>query len=308
MPELQIPNPEPVVIAKATPTYERVLRYLGIVGMPILGIILIFFLLAPVDFYLKLYSLFSPQALKINSKPASWDELKKETKLVDFDKNLKTRGQKLQAAIDNIIELQILRSASAAPPAFSQPLTLFAEHRSLRDQIEQTLVNWRSGGYFIARFKVPQATESAEIMKDKAKTQLTKLQQKLKNGEEFNKLLEEASQNATLKSLNENAFTPGMYFTKITPQQFPLKLKGFRDQFFALKEGQISNILTLSWDDYDGPSYVGNKLSGEFAYAVIKIDGVNSSYSQSYDEWLSAQKQKIKAQSFVWIPFFFNWF
>jgi len=67
MPELQIPNPEPVVIAKATPTYERVLRYLGIVGLPVLGIMLIFFLLAPSEFYLKLYSLFSPQALKVDN-------------------------------------------------------------------------------------------------------------------------------------------------------------------------------------------------------------------------------------------------
>lgn len=300
-------NQSVIIINPTSPPFEFPIKPVVKGLAAVLVIILLVLLLAPVNLYLNLYSRFYPHALMIDNTPISWDLLKKEVNLVSFDNSLKTRQQKLETALEKSVELHLLRSAIATPSAFSSSLTLYAEHRTLREQLEQNLVNWKTGGYFMARFNIPQATESAEIIQGKAKTEIVKLQERLRRGEDFNKLLVEAKQNEVLKTLNETAFLPGTYLDRITPPQFPLRIKGFRDQFFNLKTGQVSDIITLSWDDYDGPNY-GGKLAGEFAYAVARVDTSNEQNFTNFEEWLRVQRQKVKVQSNILIPFFFAWF
>lgn len=307
MPESSIPTPEPIVIAKATPTYIKVLRYLGMGGLPVLLVTVVFLLLAPVEFYLKLYAFFTPQALAVDNASVSWDQLRKELPLVSLDKNLKTRGQKLERAINNSLELQILRSSAATPSANSSPpLTLFAEHMILKDQIEQNLVNWRTGGFFIAKFLIPEATESASELQDKAKAEITKIQQRLKKGEDIKKLIKEAESNPTLSYLNKASYLPGMYLEKVKSDKFPLHFKTVRDTFFSLKEHQVSDIITLKSDDFYDPHDQNSHF--ELAYVVLRVDKTNPQNSATFNEWIEAQKRKVTIQSNVLIPVYFKWF
>lgn len=307
MPESSIPDPEPIVIMQATPSYIRILRYTGIVAVPLVIIILIVLLFAPLDFYLKFYSFFSPQALKVDNNNISWDQLKKELSLVSIDKNLKTRGQKLERAINNSLDLQILRTSVATLSATSSPpLTLFAEHMILKDQVEQRLVNWRTGGLFIAKFLIPEATESASQLQDKAKAEITKIQQKLKKGGDIKNLIKEAEANPTIAYLNKASYLPGMYLEKITPDKFPLHFTTVRDTFFRLKENQVSDIITLKSDDFYDPH--NQNSSFELAYVVLRVDKANSQNSANFSDWIEAQKKKVAIQSNVLIPPFFKWF
>lgn len=302
-----MPEPNPTVIINSRPPLLFSVKY-AVMGIAFcLIILLIFFLLAPLGFYLKLYSLFSPYALKVDNTDISWDQLKQELSVASLDKNLKTRGRKLERATNNSLELQILRSSVATPSANSSPpASLFAEHMVLKDAVGQKFVNSRTGGYFIARFAVPQATESAQVLKDKAKTEITALKVRLDKGENFQKLLNEATMSANLKYLNGGAFPAGVYLTNISPDQFPLKISTLKDLFFSLEEGEISGILTLSWDDYYGAGY-GQKFSGDFAYAVAKIDKYEKGSFNNFDEWLKNKKLKLNFKSYVPIPFYFKW-
>lgn len=268
----------------------------------LVGGLLIWLFFTPVSVYLNLYSLFKPQALLINNQPVSWNQLKERLKIVGYDKNLKTKQDKLKAAVNLAIEYKLLSQVTNKE---DPSLSLYENMKNMREQINQSLINWRSGGYLIARFKVPTAIESAQVLKDKARTEILSFKEKLDQGQSFKTVLAEATNSSTLQYLNESAFLPGQYLEQITPSQFTLHIKSFRDLFFSLPEGNVSDVVTLSWDDYDGVSY-GEKFSGEFAYAVIKVEQVNPGYFKDYNSWLDAQKQKAEIKSFVFVPFFFK--
>ncbi len=304
--DLMPDNEQPVVITDQIPSSINLPTKLisKVIGL-LLGILLIILFIAPLNLYLNLYSLLHPQALTVNGNPVSWDVLKKEVSLVSIDKNLKTRQQILKQAIDKTIELQILRFA-VTPTSSSSGITIFSEHQLLKNQVEKDL-SWRNGGYFIARFTLPQASESAQVLKERAKKEITTLKAALDNGESFQKLLVQATGSSTLKYLDGGAFLPGVYLEKVTPDNFPLKIKNFRDKFFTLPASSVSDIITLSWDNYDGPNY-GTKFSGEFAYAVAKIDKTNGQSFVGFNDWLKSQKQKVKVVSNTLIPFYFKWF
>lgn len=268
------------------------------------GLVLLLF--APLSLYLNFNSLLKPQALLINGVPVSWQQFKQAVNLVNLDKRLKTKQEKLQASIELAIERQLLKQAINERNNSSY-LSLFDELQSLRSQIDNS-VNWRTGGYFIARFKTPpQATESATVLEQKAKDEINKMRNQLNQGADTKILIKETNNNLTLLYLNQSAFIPGTYLEGITEDQFPLKIKNLRDAFFQIPAGTVSEVLTLSWDDYDGVSY-GEKFSGKFAYAVIKVEQVNPGYFKDYNSWLDAQKQKAEITSFVFVPFFLHFF
>lgn len=280
-----MPEPNPTVIINSKPPFLFSVKYAGMGIAFCLIILLIFLLLAPLGFYLKLYSLFSPYALKVGNADISWNQLKQEISSVSFDKNLKTRGQKLERAINNSLELQILRASVATPSAASSPpASLFTEHMILKDQVEQNLVNWRTGGYFIAKFLIPEATESASELRDKAKAEITKIQQKLKKGGDIKNLIKEEESNPDITYLNKASYLPGMYLEKITPDKFPLHFKMARDTFFSLKEHQVSDIITLKSDDFYDPH--GQTAPFDLAYVVLRVDKANSQNSANFNEWL----------------------
>lgn len=268
--------------------------------------LVVFILLAPPNFYLGSYALFSPKALSVNNRSITWQDFKKELELVSFDKTLKTRQQRLERAIDKSIERQLLRQYLATESANFFGQNSFDEYKNLRSAVEQKSVGWQTGGYFIVTYKPRVATESAEVLKKQAKNEITTLQARLKEGEDFKKILSDAEKNPVIKKLNFGYFLPGMYLKNVTEKEFPLQIKSFREAFFNLKEKQISEIITLSWDSYEGPSY-GQKIRGEFAYAVIKIDKANPNPLKSYDGWLTNQQQKAQIKSFILIPFYFKW-
>ena len=300
MPE---PLPEVYISSKIPFRFRKIYLLLGLI-FPLLAVVL-FLLFTPLNLYLDIHQFFAPQALSIDDKAISWDQLKGELVMANANNNLKNRQQKLNFAIDKAIGRQILKQTVATEAATTYP-NLFFEEQTLKSKVEQDLVNWRTGGYFIARFSLPQATQSAEVLKKQARGEMENLSKKLSSGQAFTKLLEEAGQNKTLEYLNGGAFLPGMYLEKITPDKFPLKIKSFREKFFSMEVG-VSEIITLSWDDYEGISY-GQEFKGEFAYAVIRMDQVNPGYLDNYNSWLASQKEKIKVGSYVYIPIFFNWF
>lgn len=271
-------------------------------------VILILAVLAPPQFYFNFYSLFQPRAIQINNQNISWGQLEKELDFVSSDKALKNRGQKVKRAIDIAIERQILRQfvgGKASPPESLDSLTEIQEMKKI---ILSKSVNWRSGGYFIARFVIPQATESAVELKSQARSEISKLKVKLDKGESFQRLLKEATQDGVLIKLNAGAFLPGVYLDQVTEESFPLKIKSFRNSFFSLPIASPSGILTLSWDDYDGPSYSNSgEFKGDFAYGVIKIDQGNKAFVSNYNQWLKEQVEKANIQSFVFTPFYFKW-
>lgn len=289
------------------PPQQHILRRsLFIVLSVILTISLVVFILfAPPGFYLDFYALFSPKALSVNNKSVTWQDFKKELELVSFDKTLKTRRQRLERAIDKSIERQLLRQYLATESANFFGQTPFDEYRHLRETVEQRLVDRRIGEYFLVTFRPRDATESGELLRKQAKDQVVTIQSQLKQGKDFKTVYSDAEKNPVIKKLNIGYFLPGMYLKDITRKDFPLQIKSFRDTFFNLKESTVSGILTLSWDDYDRPSYT--KVGGEFAYAVIRIDGINRGPFVHYSDWLESQKNKAQVRSFVYIPFFFNW-
>lgn len=302
-----MPDPsQPEVIINSPTPFQLPLKLIGQALASLLVVLLLIFLLAPLDLYLNLNSMLYPHALAVDNTPIPWEILKKEVILTSFDKSLKTRQQKLETAMDKAVELQILRASIATPSAFSKPLTLFAEHRVLKDQIEQNLVNWRTGGFFIAKFLIPEATESAQVLQDKAKTEIVKLQQKLKTGADIKTLIKEAEENPTLSYLNRASYLPGMYLEKITPDKFPLHFTTVRDSFFSLKENEVSDIITLKSDDFYDPH--DQNSSFELAYVVLRVDKANPQDSADFNEWIEAQKKKVAIQSNVLVPPFFKWF
>lgn len=271
----------------------------------ILGLMALIFLI-PLNTYLAFQAVFNPKLLQVGSTDISWDQLKKELELVTVDKHLKTRQHKLQRAMEKVVERELLRQVTTTSSAATY-LTLFEEYQARKRQVEQNLVNLRTGGYFIARFKVPQATQSADGLKQQAKSEIDRIKKQLDEGQTTQKVLSEAMQNTTLRNLNGGAFLPGTYLEKVTEDEFPLKIKSFREKFFSLGEHEVSNIITLSWDDYEGLSY-DQEFKGEFAYAVVRIDQVNPGHFDNYNTWLASQKEKIRIVSHVYIPFFFKWF
>ena len=264
-------------------------------------------LFAPLNLYLDIYSKIRPQAILVDNTAISWEQFKEEVKLVSFDKHLKKRGEKVAKALDQAVERQILKQTIAKESGSYPSGTLYDELKQLRELVLQTGVSWRTGGYFIAMFKTRDATQSADILKEKARTEITSLKNRLDEGEDFQNLLTEANQNPTLKYLNFGTFTPGNYFKQLIRKNFLLKIKSFEDQFFTIPIPSVSDVLTLSWDDYYGPTG-DQKVSGEFAFAVIKIEEANQPGTANYDDWLREQKQQAKIHSFVLIPFFFKWF
>lgn len=243
-------------------------------------------LFAPAKTYLDLYSLFHPSALIVNNTAISWKQFKEQFEMAEKDKTLKTRQQKINQAIIQIVQSETSKELSS-------------------QKEEQTTTNWRTGGYFIARFRVTSATESAQILKNQAREEIAKIQTSLQKGENFQEILKAASKNQVLKKLNASAFLPGMYLEKITKDQFPLQIQSFRELFFSLSPNTVSDIVTLSWDDYYGPAG-DTKFTGEFAYAVMRID--QSDPQMEKDSQSRLNKQNIKLQSFVFVPFFFSWF
>lgn len=289
-------NPQPTIFHS-----KRIYILLAI----FLGLTALIFL-TPLDTYLAFQAVFNHQPLQVGKTDIPWDQLQKELELVTADKNLKNRQERLNRAIDKAVERQILRQSLATTSAMTN-FTLFEEYLTLKKQVEQSAVNLRTGGYFIATFVNPKATGSADTAKETAQTEISKLRAQLLKGEDFQTVLKEANQNPILKQLNFGAFLPGNYLQKVTKEQFPLKIKSFQERFFSQPVGSVSDVITLSWDDYEGPTY-GQKVSGQFAYAVIKIDEILPNYVASYEEWLAAQKQKLNIKSNVVIPFFFRWF
>lgn len=280
------------------------LRNVILVGIFLTLASLVLLLFAPLSLYLNFNSLLKPQALLINGDPVYWQQFKQVVNLVNLDKSLKTRQEKLQASIELATERQILKQA-VNERNNSSYLSLYDELKSLRLQINNNSLNWRTGGYFIARFNVPQATESAAVLEQKAKDEINKIRNKLSQGADTKVHINEANNNLTLIHLNQSAFIPATYLERITEDQFPLKIKSLRNAFFQIPPATVSEVLTLSWDDYDGVSY-GEKFTGEFAYAVIKVEQVNPGYFKDYNSWLDAQKQKAEIKSFVFVPFFFQ--
>lgn len=277
--------------------------YLSLFALLVLTLIFSVALAAiPLSTYFDVHSLFYPHPLTINDTNISWQELKQALTLVSIDK--KTRQKQIQEVINLAVEREILRQYTGDKADRSSISTTFDELRYLREQIKKNSLDWRTGGYFIARFKTPpQATESATVLEQKAKDEINKMRNQLNQETDTKALIKEANNNLTLLYLNQSAFIPGTYLERITEDQFPLKIKNLRNAFFQIPAGTVSGVLTLSWDDYDGVSY-GEKFTGEFAYAVIKIEQVNPGYFKDYNSWLDAQKQKAQIRSFVFVPFF----
>ncbi len=262
-------------------------------------------LILPLNIYLSIYSKIKPQALLVNNQPVSWEKLQQHISLVEQDKTLRSRAQILDASINQAVELALIKQN----PAFklNENTSVFDQLTTAQTQVNQTVVNWRTGGYFIVRFADPQASESASLLKERAFNEINALKNKLNQGIPFQTALSQAEQNGIIKQLNKSAFLPGMYMVKVTPDQFPLAVKTLRNKFFSMPSGTVSDVLTLSWDDYDGPTN-GQKFTGEFAFAVIKIDDGKSSDINNFQDWLAKQKQQAKINSFVPEPFFFKWF
>lgn len=262
-------------------------------------------IIAPANFYLAFYSLFGQQAIKVNSDYISWNQLNETLTLVSADKNLRTRDQKLKAAIDKAIERKLLQVAMANRVKFASVPDTFTEINRYKLALVDDSINWRSGGYVIARFTIPGATESASVLKDKAKNEVSKFKTRLDQGEDFQSILKDATQSAVLNYLNGGAFLSASYLNKITETDFPVKIKSLRQQFFNLPARSTSNLLTLSWDDYDGPSY-GPKFSGEFAFAVTRVDSGNVKTAADYGQWIKQEKEAVRVKSNVLIPIYFK--
>lgn len=262
-------------------------------------------LILPLSTYLRIFSLLKPQAMMVNNQAISWNQLQNHVKLVEQDKSLRTKAQKLEAAANQAVELAIIKQNPSVK--VDGNLSVFDQLTTAHNQINQNDVNWRTGGYLIARFADPQATESAVVLKREAFNAIYNLKQMLNQGMSFKNVLAQAEQDPTIKKLNKSAFLPGMYLEKITPDKFPLAIKTMRSKFFSMPSGSVSEVLTLNWDDYDGPTD-GGKFTGDFAYAVIKMENGKKSDIPDYQTWLKKQEQQAKISSFIPMPFFFKWF
>lgn len=261
-------------------------------------IILLFF--TPPIIYLNFYALFKPQAITVDNQSVTWTQLKESLELAEMDKKLKTRKEKLDTAINQAVEIAILRQTTSFSVNPNQPI--YNQLQQMRQQINQNEINWRTGGYFIVQFTSRESTKSTQILKAEAKKEVDKLHQKLKSGDDFQTLLKEAENNQTIRQLNFGSFLPGRYLRKATRKDFPLKIRTFEDQFFSLSKSQVSNVIDLAWE---GDKPLNERL---FAYAVIKIEDVNNKSYQDYQEWLKDQKRNIYIKSFILMPFFFKWF
>lgn len=297
-----MPESQPSVLIPGAPSQSRSI-FLSVTMLFFL-LLVIWFIFAPINFYLNLNSRFYPQAVEIGNNTVSWQQLSDELKFISFDPSLKTRQQKIQQAIKLSVERVILRQ-TVTPTVPTSELSAVDEYQTRKKKVEENFVNWRTGGVFIARFNVFEATESANELKLKAHDEILKIQDRLKKGEDMKKIVEDANNNPTLKYLDQAAFIPGMYLDQITADKFPVEIKTFRDAFFKLPDGSVSDIVTLSWDDYDGPDVEGFK--GEFGYGVARVDKVNLEKLRTFDSWMQEQKLNLGIKSHVFIPFYFRW-
>lgn len=259
----------------------------------------------PLNLYLKFYSKLHPQALSINGEGVSWTEFEEELVYAKYDKNLKTEQQRIKKAIDRTIERHLLKQSLGEKAKAFANLSLFTQTIKLKETILANNLSWRTGAYFIAHFASSrsQASESATEVKEKSKAELTKIRDKLIQGGDTKLIVSEANNNQFLKNLNFGTFGTGNYLEKVTKDDFPLKIKSFRNTFFTLPAKGISEILIISWDDYDGPY---KQPGGEFAYGLIKIDELHSTQFDSYDSWLDEQRKKASIKSYIFIPFYFK--
>ncbi len=257
----------------------------------------------------------------VGGKDITKDQLDDKIFGLNFNPNQKVDDGTKKQLINELIETEIInqaaarlgvtvsrdeiqKQASANVPGYQTLtareqtlITRNAEFEVKRDKVKEKVISWREGELanirFDRHFEINSNGTKDQVAADK------KYAQDLANNLYSQVVAGKITFEDLMNQVNNDKYIdiktyPGRWpaqARKFTKDDYYFSFQAFKQKVAAMAKGDISKPFALQETLSNG------KLGDEFSYMIVKVDSAHNGEADSYDAWLSKEKQELNVRT-----------